>query len=67
MGLDRNFFEKNREIIINVAERIESGSKRSGIELSDHTDEQLKEIADGYAASLGRALFEYLKLRNKDI
>ena len=64
MSLDMNVFEKNREYITRVADIIEQSLKDAyGYDIADCPDSLLKETADGVANTMGRALFEYLKIR----
>ena len=64
MSLDRMVFEKNREFITRAADAIELGIRQAyGCEIADCPESLLKESADGVANTMGRALFEYLKIR----
>ena len=64
MSLDMNVFERNRECITQAAEFIEHAIKVShGFDIADCPESLLKETADGVANTIGRALFEYLKIR----
>ena len=64
MSLDMNVFEKNREFITQAADFIEQAIKASyGHDIADCPDSLLKETVDGVANTIGRALFEYLKIR----
>ena len=64
MSLDMNVFEKHREFITQAADFTEQVIKVSyGHDIADCPDSLLKETADGVANTIGRALFEYLKIR----
>ena len=64
MSLDMNVFEKNREFITQAADMIEYAIKVShGHDIADCPESLLKESADGVANTMGRAIFEYLKIR----
>lgn len=67
MPLDLNVFTKNKEFITKAAACIEEAIKSTyGHELTDCPDALLKDMAEGTGNTIGRAIFEYLKLKKEN-
>ena len=59
-----NVFNNNKEFITRAADSIEMGIQSAyGYEITNCPDNLLKESAEGIGNTMGRAIFEYLKLK----